>query len=132
MNLKPFNLSAFQKGAVAVTRDGRKVQYVGMMPESRKFNWPVVAVFDGEDELKRWTDKGWFAVGSGHDDDLFMMPEKVEGWMNVYSNVSGACAYIYRSRQEANLKAGSKRIACIPISYYDGEGLEPEPQSKEG
>lgn len=47
-------------------------------------------------------------------------PEKKEGWLNIYSNGSGN---LHESRVPADLHAAASRIACIKITYEEGEGL---------
>lgn len=129
MKLLPFSLAQFKSGAVAVTRDGRKVQYVGMMPEGHDWKFPVVGCFTDEEGPLCWTKEGYWAKGTGHDRDLFMMPEKVDRWVNVYPESTWSH---FDSKEDAERFATDERIACIKVSYYGGEGLEPEPQSKEG
>lgn len=51
-------------------------------------------------------------------------PVKVEGWLNIYRRPY--CHTIYPSRTGANEGAAEDRVACIPISYYVGQGLEEE------
>lgn len=52
-------------------------------------------------------------------------PVKVEGWVNVYSSGD---AWMYETREKADSTKGHSktRIACIPISYHIGQGLERE------
>lgn len=53
-------------------------------------------------------------------------PKKVDGWLNVYPNLSSSR---HNTKVTADEEAGTARIACIPISYHIGEGLDtPEEQ----
>lgn len=48
-------------------------------------------------------------------------PVKVEGVLNIYPN---EIATIYGNKGDAAFGATKDRIACIPISYHIGQGLE--------
>jgi hypothetical protein len=54
-------------------------------------------------------------------------PEVKEGWINIYSGrfKDRSGSYIYPSKEEANKNSegSNEYIACIKISYTDGEGL---------
>jgi len=53
-------------------------------------------------------------------------PERPEHslWLNVYPNEPGYCrAAASRSREEADWHAGENRIACLHITFKEGEGL---------
>ncbi|OUO23746.1 hypothetical protein [Bacteroides sp. An322] len=46
---------------------------------------------DGEDDVCGYTEKGKVLIkeGAEHKDDLMMLPEKKEGWVNVYRDCDG-------------------------------------------
>lgn len=50
-------------------------------------------------------------------------PEVKKGWINIYPNLSvSSCVYV--SKEEAGKVFGAPdRIACIKITYTEGEGL---------
>lgn len=48
-------------------------------------------------------------------------PESKEGWLNIYPG--GANGQLCRSRKMADRLASENRIACVKITYYEGEGL---------
>lgn len=74
--------------------------------------------------LSRWMPTSWFSDGqctsnwSRH--NLRDKPRKIKGWVNVYRN---RC-YEYPTKELADADASLKRIACVPIEYTEGEGLE--------
>lgn len=43
---------------------------------------------------------------------------KVEGWVNVYPDGRA----FYKSREDADVMAGTRRIACIYVSGEEGKG----------
>ena len=47
--------------------------------------------------------------------------EPKTGWINIYRDIDEVS--LYPSRQYADDVAHPSRIACIQITYYEGEGL---------
>lgn len=45
-------------------------------------------------------------------------PRRVEGWVNVYPDGRA----FYKSREDADVMAGTRRIACIYVSGEEGKG----------
>ena len=87
LNLKPFDIQKAREGKPVCTRDGRKARIICFNRESIGF--PIIAlVKNGDTEgVYQFDDKG----RSNIDDeergyDLMMLPEKKEGWVNVYKN----------------------------------------------
>ena len=82
-NLKPFNLEAAKSGKPVCTRDGRKVRIISCSLMNK--NFPIAAIVEGEEEnVYQFEANG---VCDEHDEnlDLMMLPEKKEGWVNVYN-----------------------------------------------
>jgi hypothetical protein len=58
--------------------------------------------------------------------DLFDVPVKHTRWVNVYSNTSGVHhtnGGLYLDKVEADGYAGKTCVACIEITFEEGEGL---------
>lgn len=96
-NLKPFDLEAAKAGKPVCTRDGRSVRIICFNREYIGF--PIIALIkNGDTEgVYQFDDKG----RSNIDDeergyDLMMIPEKKEGWVNIY-----AINTCYSSKEEA-------------------------------
>ena len=96
-NLKPFDLEAAKAGKPVCTRDGRSVRIICFNRESIGF--PIIALIkNGDTEgVYQFDNKG----RSNIDDeergyDLMMLPEKKEGWVNIY-----ALNTCYSSKEEA-------------------------------
>ena len=82
-NLKPFDLEAARSGKPVCTRDGRKARIICFDVKAKK---PIAALITNDD-----TEEVHFYYDNGRSDqyleyryDLMMLPEKKEGWVNVY------------------------------------------------
>ena len=89
--IKPFNLEAAKQGKPVCTRDGRKARIIAF--DRRLFyknvSYPILALVersDGEDDVCGYNEKGKVLIedGAEYKDDLMMLPETHEGWVNVY------------------------------------------------
>lgn len=110
LNLKPFDIQKAREGKPVCTRDGRKARIICF---DRKFyhddgyNYPIVAmVNDNDNELVHAYTQDGLLIGNKESElDLMMLPEKKEGWVNVYTNIdvenSRYCSTIYASKEEA-------------------------------
>ena len=105
LNLKPFNLEAAKAGKPICTRDGRKARIICF---DAKGNYPIIALIDN---TTKETDLHYTLSGRAHvyteaDYDLMMLPEKKEGWVNVYREESNNNERlieqtIYKTRKDA-------------------------------
>ena len=85
-NLKPFNLEAAKAGKPVCTRGGRKARIIYF---DAKGDYPIVALIEtenGEKVVQYMIDGHCTNIISQCYDDLMMLPEKKEGWVNVYKN----------------------------------------------
>ena len=87
LNLKPFNLEAAKAGKPVYTRDGRKARIICF--DAIGYRQPVIALitnFDGKEDIETYYLDGRFNddINDISDYDLMMLPEKKEGWVNVY------------------------------------------------
>ena len=102
LNLKPFDIQKAREGKPVCTRDGRKARIICF--DRRLFyknvSYPILALVecsDGEDDVCGYNEKGKVLIedGAEYKDDLMMLPEKKEGWINVYKE------RIYSTKEEA-------------------------------
>ena len=110
LNLKPFDIQKAREGKPVCTRDGRKARIIYF---DRKFiyegqNYCIVALInDGpyNETVYSYTEDGLCNPNKIHNSDLMMLPEKKEGWVNVYRDCDGANITkddnIYSSREAA-------------------------------
>ena len=108
LNLKPFNLQKAREGKPVCTRGGRKARIVCF--DRRLFyknvSYPILALVegsDGEDYVCGYNEKGKVLIedGAEYKDDLMMLPEKKEGWINVYKGGKLDTDYIYPTKADA-------------------------------
>ena len=118
-NLKPFDLQAAKSGKPVCTRDGRKARIICF---DAKSSLPLIALItqpDGSESLARYYDNGRFTNLNETGCDLMMLPEKKEGWVNVYK--SGLLdTKAYNTKKEAFDKASPRDyIDTIKITWEE-------------
>lgn len=117
-DLKIFNLEAAKAGKPVCTRDGRKVRIICFDAEGNK---PLIVLskIDGKEVILRYTEKGRsdnFHSPTPREDDLMMLPEKMEGWVNVYND-----SPIYKTKEDAEVAASSLKrlIATVKVEWEE-------------
>ena len=87
-SLKPFDIEAAKSGKPVCTRDGRKVRIICFDRINGDYYKIVACVtaFDGDFEEVLFYGIDGYIVDSQNpkDEDLMMLPEKKEGWANIY------------------------------------------------
>ena len=89
-NLKPFDLQAAKSGKPVCTRSGRKARIICF---DRKDNTPIVALIESVNHaeiLQCVHNNGKCFHYDTSNNDLMMLSEKKEGWVNVYRDCDGA------------------------------------------
>lgn len=121
--LKPFNLQKAKEGKPVYTRDGRKARIVCFDREfiHKGKNYCIVALInDGShgESLYSYTEDGLFSSNKIHNSDLMMLPEKKEGWINVYT--LNTC-YSSKEEAEANIDQDykSEYIRTVKINWEE-------------
>ena len=108
LNLKPFDIQKAKEGYPVCTMDGRKARIICF--DRRLFyknvSYPILALVecsDGEDDVCGYNEKGKVLIedGAEYKDDLMMLPEKKEGWVNVYQGGKLDADYLYPSKEDA-------------------------------
>ena len=85
LNLKPFDIQKAREGKPVCTRDGRKARIICF---DRKVDTPIVALIEHVDDseiLQCYFDNGQCCHNKTSGYDLMMLPEKKEGWVNIYN-----------------------------------------------
>lgn len=86
--MRPFNLEEAKAGKPVCTRDGRNVRIICF--DRRATLFPIIALVEnkanGAETLLMYTNSGTVYINERltTDNDLFMKPEKKEGWINVH------------------------------------------------
>lgn len=96
LNLKPFDLEAAKAGKPVCTSDGRKARIISF---DRKFlfkgvSYPIIALVEDaakEETIYGYNEKGKTLIENDtpYKDDLMMLPQKKEGWINIYTSYDG-------------------------------------------
>lgn len=105
------------------TRDGREVAIHTIGGRSQAC--PVVGEYrdsGGSWACRRWTHDGRYLSNRKSEDDLVNVPQKHTVWLNVYARDS-ACIKEHDTRKDADEGATRGRIACIEVTFTEGEGL---------
>ena len=112
-NLKPFDLEAAKAGKPVCTRDGRKARIICF---DRVGDFPIVALTDDRDYKEEGVNL-YDINGKGSNEcfDLMMLPEKKEGWVNVYKDS------VYGTKDEALIVRSESRgyIDTIKINWSE-------------
>ena len=85
--VKPFDLEAAKAGKPVCTRDGRKVRIICF---DAKQSLPIVALVttaENNETIISYNSNGMFAMNETCC-DLMMLPERREGWVNLYKSSS--------------------------------------------
>ena len=122
--LKTFNLELAKQGKPVCTRDGRKARIICFDAKGVK---PIIALIEYEIDERPCN---YFANGrfysnpnENNDADLMMLPEKKEGWVNVYYDNDASshrgCRFIYDTKERAVKEAGSNYITTVKINWEE-------------
>ena len=115
-NLKEFNLEAAKAGKPVCTRDGRKARIICF--DKKKDIYPLIALVTDKDGYEITIP---YKADGVHptipNNDLMMLPEKKEGWVNIYKE--GVDQYIYNNEKAALSRRGSDCIATIKIEWEE-------------
>lgn len=135
LNLKPFDIQKAREGKPVCTRDGRKTRIVcfNRVDADNKCNIVALIERDGEEIVRFYDELGNQGGNNLNKDnyDLMMLPEKKEGWVNVYKmgneyicenecNVSTGIA-VYKSEGEAkrNIDKNEIYVNTIKITWEE-------------
>ena len=107
-----------------VTRDGLNARII--CTDRKDLKLPIVALIEtksGGEFLQYYTKDGTYFVDDLCDADLFFLPEKHEGWINLHKNEQGRVfpSYIYETEEDAE-KYGignDSYITTVKIEWED-------------
>lgn len=102
--MKPFDLEKAKAGAPLCTREGFRARIVCFDANNDRF--PIVALLKGNNGKEypvSFTKEGRFSDGEADStEDLFMVGEKKEGWMNIYIRMDQVMnSPIYETKEKA-------------------------------
>jgi len=106
LNLKKFDLEAAKAGKPVCTRDGRKARIISFDRHSE--DCPIIAlVVDSKnaecEEVIDYTLDGICNenIINHNKYDLMMLPQKKEGWLNIYKDFEDTVCCVYPTEKEA-------------------------------
>lgn len=119
-NLKSFDIEAAKAGKPVCTRNGHKARIICFDAKSSK---PVIALItrksDDYEEGYSFYEDGRACGDKNNDYDLMMLPEKKEGWVNVYKG-GLLDTKSYPTKKEAFDKASPKGyVDTIKINWSE-------------
>lgn len=121
----------YTPGKAYKMRNGDKAVFVGLKPFTEK---TLLFVYKYPNTVNEHTIEGrYWSFNDNHPNDIigeWHEPKKVKGWVNVYGCYpTYVLCDFYFSKMESDKMSvlprlgSSKRIACIPIEFTEGEGL---------
>ena len=113
--MEPFNLDEYLENPSkkVVTRDGRSVRIHCANYSSEQF---IIAEIEGINYSSLFTKDGKYHNSNGESlNDLFFVPEKKEGWINIYKyNLQTTpVTQVYNTKEEAEAAIGSCLVDYI-------------------
>lgn len=125
LNLKPFDLEAAKAGKPVCTRDGRKARII-CFDAKRKDGKNIMALipdkeYPGFEDLVAYPNNGNYHGGHDNDGDLMMLPQKKEGWVNVYNSL-GVITFShnpYDTKEEAMKDKGKYYVDTVKIEWEE-------------
>ena len=122
--MKKFNLKEYlaNPNRKVVTGDGKNVRII--CTDSKIRNYPIIALVEEPsrfENLFSYTEGGqMISYEPSEKYDLFFVPEKHEGWVNVIRDMvhnEVYCGRIYNSEEEAKSHANNATIATAKIEW---------------
>lgn len=127
LNLKEFDLEAAKAGKPVCTRDGRKARII-CFDAKRKDGKNIIALvpskeYPGFEDLVAYPNNGNYHGGHENDGDLMMLPQKKEGWVNIYTSFDGVETGInvYETEEIAkkNVDNSTSYLGTIKIEWEE-------------
>lgn len=122
LNLRPFDLEAAKAGKPVCTRDGRRARIICW---DKKGNYPIVALIqdnENSEHIEYYTENGIFSNGGNEKNrDLMMLPQKKEGWVNVYNSL-GVITFSHNpfdTKEEAMKDKGKYYVDTVKIEWEE-------------
>lgn len=113
LNLKPFDIQKAREGKPVCTRDGKKARIICFDYKGDANDYPILALISTSnlsgvpsEIIAKYTEDGRYAKYNSAENgvDLMMLPEKKEGWVNIYEDMR-----IYASKEEAKIGISPER-----------------------
>ena len=125
--MKQFSLEEYFKNPnrKIITRNGRSARII-CTDRVCKTHTILALLFEDEDrdreEVYQYTSKGEYYPNASSPHDLFFVPVKKEGWINVYGSPDGRNwlgANLYNTEKAAKANTSKSRVATIKIEWEE-------------
>lgn len=128
LNLKPFDLEAAKAGKPVCTRDGRKARIICFDYKGDYNAYPILALISTinsrgvpSEIIAKYTEDGRYVKYNNveYNEDLMMLPQKKEGWVNVYNSL-GVITFShnpYDTKEEAMKDKGKYYVDTVKIEW---------------
>ena len=122
--MEPFNIKEYNDNPSrkVITRDGRSVQILCTNANSP---YPIVALYCDEAGIEyacSYKKDGSFSKDWKSDKDLFFAPEKKEGYVNLYKQITGLnTGFVFNTKEEAekSVKGIPNYITTVKIEWEE-------------
>lgn len=125
LNLKPFNLEAAKAGKPVCTRDGRKTRVL-CYDFKQNEEYPILVAVenkDGKECALLYSNDGISEMYKSSNNELAILLEKKEGWVNVYKECDGEYyveKVVYKIKGHAVENASSQNyVGTVRIEFYE-------------
>jgi hypothetical protein len=126
-NQKHMSNKPFDPTKPVQTRDGRKARIVDDKYSSRGGNLvAITTLVSGAEDVRVYFNDGRYTRRDELNVDLINIPVKHTVWLNIYDTTSLMADHTighHETRASADCNAFPNRIACVPVTYIEGEGL---------
>ena len=122
-NLKPFDLEAAKAGKPVCTRDGRKARIICF---NAKRDAPIIALVTtnyGKEIPYDYSLDGLSANSENEDNDLMMLREMHEGWVNVFRTPGGRTTIgcLHPTREDAISQVDKRDLTYVTTTKIEWE-----------
>ena len=123
LNLKPFDIQKAREGKPVCTRDGRKARIICF--DVKGDICPIIALVEenGMEVTKSYDMNGRANYKNADNYDLMMLPEKKEGWINIYKRSTGQLlgGFLYDTKKEAKdaVKGDKSYVTTIKVCWEE-------------
>ena len=122
--MKQFNLEEYlaNPSRKVITRRGLNARII--CTDRKDLIYPIVALIEtksGGESLQYYTKDGKYYVDDLYEDDLFVAPEKHEGWINIYRNGNYFVrdTNVWPTEEDAKRNAASEHSITIKIEWEE-------------
>ena len=129
-NLKPFDLEAAKAGKPVCTRDGRKARVL-CYDFKQNEEYPILVAVenkDGKECALLYSNYGISEMYKSSNNELAILLEKKEGWVNVYKECDGEYyveKVVYKIKGHAVENASSQNyVGTVRIEFYESKGCD--------